>query len=190
MKMMGTWILAFASSFCKSSPLSPGSRTSSTRQLGTAGSCIRKSSTAELNTWTSRSIDSNRLTSAKRTPSSSSTMKTVGFWPVALPGGKVVGLGKRGLRKDQSWLKSHLRTLPQSHAIASDRGIVAHSVRISVVPLSRAYLAPENAVADEHVKQHEREDEQSFAPEHESKGGMGSGALIDRDRERDHVGPE
>ncbi len=46
-KMMGIRIFALASSFWKSRPLTPGSRTSSTRQLATAGSLLFHSSAVD-----------------------------------------------------------------------------------------------------------------------------------------------
>src|SRR6516225_7766837 len=51
-------------------------------------------------------------------------------------------------------------------------------------------LAPEDAVADHGVKQHQWEDEETLSPEHEGETGMGRCGFFDRDRERDHVGPE
>src|SRR5438270_14065209 len=52
------------------------------------------------------------------------------------------------------------------------------------------YLASKDAVADRGVEQHQREDEKTLAPEHEGETGMRCGGFFDRDRERDHVGPE
>src|SRR5260221_12758856 len=51
-------------------------------------------------------------------------------------------------------------------------------------------LAAEYGVADHGVEQHQREDEETLAPEHEGEARIRRGGLVDRDRERDHVGPE
>src|SRR5690348_7968085 len=51
-------------------------------------------------------------------------------------------------------------------------------------------LASEDAVADDGVEQHQREDEETLAPKHEGETGMGCRGVLDRDRERDHVRPE
>src|SRR5499427_5550391 len=64
------------------------------------------------------------------------------------------------------------------------------SLSVSVVACRRAYLSPENAVADDGVEQHQREDEQALAPKHEGEAGVRRRGFLDRDRERDHVGPE
>src|SRR6516165_6123806 len=51
-------------------------------------------------------------------------------------------------------------------------------------------FSSEDAVADDGVKQHQREDEETRTPEHEGEAGMRCRGFLDRDRERDHVGPE
>src|SRR5216683_956405 len=81
--MTGIWMFALASSPWKSSPLTPGNLTSSTRQLATSGSSLRKKSPAEPNVSTLRLTDRNRLLSASRTDSSSSTTNTIGCSAVA-----------------------------------------------------------------------------------------------------------
>ena len=50
MKMIGMWMFAPASCAWKSSPLIPGSRMSSTRQLGASGKLALRNSGAEANT--------------------------------------------------------------------------------------------------------------------------------------------
>src|ERR1700730_2806590 len=59
-----------------------------------------------------------------------------------------------------------------------------------IMPSCWFNLASKDGVADGGVEQHQREDEQTLAPEHEGKARMRRGSLVDRDRERDHVGPE
>src|ERR1700756_60215 len=51
-------------------------------------------------------------------------------------------------------------------------------------------LASEDAVADDGVEQHQRENEETLAPKHEGETGMWRRRFLDRDRERDHVRPE
>src|SRR5262245_34480039 len=83
MNMMGIWMFALASSAWKSSPLTPGNLTSSTRQLATSGSLLRNKSAAEPNVSTLRLTDRNRLLSASLSDSSSSTTNTIGASAVA-----------------------------------------------------------------------------------------------------------
>src|SRR5262249_33880818 len=71
-------MFALASSAWKSSPLIPGNLTSSTRQLATSASLLRKKSAVEPNVSTLSLTDRNRLLSASRMDSSSSTTNTVG----------------------------------------------------------------------------------------------------------------
>src|SRR5271169_6377095 len=52
-----------------------------------------------------------------------------------------------------------------------------------------ANLAPEDAVADDRVEQHQREDDDA-TPEHEPKTGLRRGGLADGDNEGNHVWPE
>src|SRR6516162_88650 len=59
-----------------------------------------------------------------------------------------------------------------------------------IVSRGRPDLASEDAVTDHCVKQHQREDEEAFAPEHEGETGMRGGGFLDRHREWDHVRPE
>src|SRR5271163_2490364 len=54
----------------------------------------------------------------------------------------------------------------------------------------RPDLASEDRVADRGVEQHQWEDEEARAPEHEGQTGMWRWRFFDRDRERDHVRPE
>src|SRR5277367_1566956 len=77
--------------------------------------------------------------------------------------------------------------LTRSSVIVS---MVAAPCWFSVVVGGRPDLASEDTVADDGVEQHQREDEEALAPEHEGETGMGCGGFFDRDRERDHVGPE
>src|SRR5580700_108983 len=58
------------------------------------------------------------------------------------------------------------------------------------MPCRRPDLASEHGVADYGVEQHQREDEEALAPEHEGETGMRGGGFLNRDREWDHVGPE
>src|SRR5271165_7261947 len=51
-------------------------------------------------------------------------------------------------------------------------------------------LSPEDAVADHGVEQHQWEDEETLAPEHEGETGMRGCSFFDGDRERDHVRPK
>src|SRR5215472_6793928 len=67
------------SSCCRSRPLSPGSWTSNTRQLGTSGLEKAKNSCAEGKVCTLNVADRTRLPRASRTDSSSSTTYTSGL---------------------------------------------------------------------------------------------------------------
>src|SRR5215472_6631191 len=67
------------SSCCRSRPLSPGSLTSNTRQLGTSGLGKAKNSLAEGKLCTLNVTDRTRLPRASRTDSSSSTTYTSGL---------------------------------------------------------------------------------------------------------------
>src|SRR5215470_15570750 len=67
------------SSCCRSRPLSPGSWTSNTRQLGTSGLGKAKNSCAEGKLCTLNVTDRTRLPRASRTDSSSSTTYTSGL---------------------------------------------------------------------------------------------------------------
>ena len=51
-------------------------------------------------------------------------------------------------------------------------------------------LAPEDAVADERVDQHQWKDDHPAAPEHERKAGLRRRGLVDGDEEGNHVWPE
>ena len=51
-------------------------------------------------------------------------------------------------------------------------------------------LASEHAVADDRVKQHQREDEHPASPEHERQTGWRRGGSVDGDDEGNHVWPE
>src|SRR5205823_13597615 len=61
---------------------------------------------------------------------------------------------------------------------------------VSVVIGRGPYLSSEDGVADDRIEQHQREDEEPLAPEHEGEAGMRRRSFLDRDRERDHVRPE
>src|SRR5918992_5349844 len=61
----------------RSSPLRPGSRTSSTRQAGTSGRCPVRNSRAEANVSTLRPTERRKLWSASRIAASSSITKTI-----------------------------------------------------------------------------------------------------------------
>src|SRR5438093_10668046 len=63
-------------------------------------------------------------------------------------------------------------------------------VLISVVVGGWPDLAAKDAIADYRVDQHQREYEETLAPEHEGEAGMGCGGFLNGDRERNHVGPE
>src|ERR1700690_3094654 len=77
-KMMGIVIPARASDSWKSRPLAPGSRMSSTRQLGVAGRTALRKPSVEAKVCASNPTDSRRLLTASRTEASSSTTKIVG----------------------------------------------------------------------------------------------------------------
>src|SRR6266436_6379290 len=77
--------------------------------------------------------------------------------------------------------------LPASSEILSRWSIVSSRL---VVAGRRADLASEDAQADRGVDEHQGEDEEARTPEHEGKAGMRRRGVGDRDRERDHVGPE
>src|SRR5215813_1416732 len=89
MKMMGSGAWPLASSCCRSSPLQPGSWTSSTRQLGTSGRGLVKNSCAEANVWTFSPVERSRSLRLSRVDWSSSTTKTHGLSSgmAAPPGG-------------------------------------------------------------------------------------------------------
>src|SRR6266446_2462486 len=76
MKIMGSCALPLASSCCRSSPLRPGSWTSSTRQLGASGRWRVKNSWAEANVRTLSPAERMRLRRLSRIDLSSSTTKT------------------------------------------------------------------------------------------------------------------
>src|SRR5262249_45067327 len=67
-----------ASSFCRSSPLTPGSLTSSTRQPGASGRLASRNSCGAENDCTTRPTDWSSADRASRMCRSSSTMKTTG----------------------------------------------------------------------------------------------------------------
>src|SRR5215470_19125971 len=52
------------------------------------------------------------------------------------------------------------------------------------------HLAAEDAIPDNGIEQHEGVDKDARTPEHERKAGVGGCAGVDRDGERNHVGPE
>src|ERR1700731_804132 len=59
----------------------------------------------------------------------------------------------------------------------------------SIIYGCRSDLASEDAVTYECVEQHQGEDDHA-SPEHERKTGLRRGRLVDRNYERDHVGPK
>ena len=71
--------------FCRSSPLRPGSRTSSTKQPGTSGRVLRRKSCADANASTRSPTDRMRFLSDSRVPTSSSTTKTMASAAVMPP---------------------------------------------------------------------------------------------------------
>src|SRR5262249_24721303 len=75
-KMIGICTSALASSSCKSSPLRPGSLTSSTRQLGSCARDLTRKSAADAKVSTGRPAERMRLASDSRTDRSSSTTWT------------------------------------------------------------------------------------------------------------------
>src|SRR6266436_3342149 len=77
--MMGIWRSALASSFCRSSPLSPGSFTSSTRQPGTTVRALARNSCADAKVSTRKPADRIKPSSDSRTERSSSTTPTGGY---------------------------------------------------------------------------------------------------------------
>src|ERR1700737_523836 len=60
----------------------------------------------------------------------------------------------------------------------------------SLVPCGCSDLAPEDAVADKRVEQHQWEDDQPAPPEHERKTGWRRGRRAEGDYKGDPVGPE
>ena len=78
MKMTGRSMFDFAISRWKSSPLKPGSRTSSTMQPGASGRLNCRNSSVEPNDRTFRWIERIRLSSASRTEGLSSITNTTG----------------------------------------------------------------------------------------------------------------
>src|SRR5689334_2222260 len=77
-KMIGTGASASARARCKSRPLRPGSRTSSTRQPGASGRSARMNSCAPANVCTLNPADAMSRRRLSRTAGSSSTTKTTG----------------------------------------------------------------------------------------------------------------
>src|SRR3984957_9850877 len=81
-------------------------------------------------------------------------------------------------------------TISMSLRSASSRA--GHRLRLKlIVPVSGCCpdLTPEDAVGDDRVKQHHREDHDA-APEHEHETRLRRGGFVDGDDEGDHVGPE
>src|SRR2546427_1462614 len=78
MKMIGIDACTLASSCCSSSPLRPGSWTSSTRQLGPSGRGRVRNSWAEANVWTVSPMEQSRSRRLSRMDWSSSTTQTHG----------------------------------------------------------------------------------------------------------------
>src|SRR5262249_21933111 len=82
---------------------------------------------------------------------------------------------------------------PSKNRLVSGHPILPSSIpssSILIMPWRRPNLAPEDAVTDDRVEQHQREYEETLAPEHEGENGMRCRSFLDRDRERDHVRPE
>src|SRR6267142_1971739 len=76
--MMGMEMPDFSRNSWKSSPFTPGRRTSSTKQLGASGRGALQKSSVEGKTCAARPTDSSKLLIASRTEASSSTTKIVG----------------------------------------------------------------------------------------------------------------
>ena len=75
-KMIDVRAPDFASRCCRSRPLSPGSRTSSIRQLGTSAQGLARNSWADAKVSTFHPADRTSLPTASRTDASSSTTYT------------------------------------------------------------------------------------------------------------------
>ena len=84
MKIIGNCLFAAASCRCNSIPVCPGSRTSSTRQVGPSGRGASRNSSTELSRLTRKPADRSRLPSDACIPGSSSTTITVGGWSFVL----------------------------------------------------------------------------------------------------------
>src|ERR1700741_3799759 len=76
-KTIGTWISSLVSSCWKPSPLTPGNRTSSTRQLGPSGGLFWRKSCTDSNVSTRSPTDVTMPLMASRTERSSSITKIV-----------------------------------------------------------------------------------------------------------------
>src|ERR1700760_1864678 len=79
MKMIGIWTPAVTNSRCKSRPLNPGKRTSSSRQAGASGRGLRRNSPAVANAWTLYPTDRIRRSVDRRNAASSSMTITTGL---------------------------------------------------------------------------------------------------------------
>src|SRR5262245_61552411 len=82
--MIGGAVSRSASWCCRSSPLIPGRRTSTTRHAGPSAGGSRKNSCADPNDRTTRPTDLKRRSSAARTEASSSTTNTIGSGPITV----------------------------------------------------------------------------------------------------------
>src|SRR5262245_65338061 len=154
MKMIGRSISTAASSRCRSSPLRPGSRTSSTRQAGTSGRWLVRNSRADAKVVTLRPTERRRLWSASRIAASSSTTKTVScvlVMPIPL-------VARQGELKGRAVVAVRYRPEPPAMRLddrAADRQPHAHPVMLSRVkgleePLPTLRVQPNTAVLHGH----------------------------------------
>src|SRR6516165_9782921 len=117
MKMIGMSRRSVAICACKSRPLRPGSRISSTRQLGEAGRGRARNSVAEAKVSGRQPAESSNDSSDSRTEASSSTTKTIGVSKEAraeLDGGwaRLAELGEGGLASDMVVSPFHAASAP------------------------------------------------------------------------------
>src|SRR5262245_48642358 len=132
MKMIGRSISTAASSRCRSSPLRPGSRTSSTRQAGTSGRWLVRNSRADAKVATLRPTERRRLWSASRIAASSSITKTMACVLVML----LPLIGGQGEVKGGAVVAIRYRPEPPAVRLddgAADREPHAHPIRLGRV---------------------------------------------------------
>src|SRR5271154_7139766 len=85
------------------------------------------------------------------------------------------------------------RTATTKPAMTVRQALAAHPYGLNSmvsVPVRCPHLAPEDDVADDRVKQHERKDDHTAPPEHERKAGVRGGRSVNGDDGRNHVRPE
>src|SRR5262245_56112965 len=154
MNMIGRSISTAASSRCRSSPLRPGSRTSSTRQAGASGRWLVRNSRAEAKVTTRRPTEQRRLWSASRIAASSSITKTVSCVLVML----IPLVAGQGELEGRAAVAVHYRPEPPAVRLddrAADCQPHAHPVRFSRVkgleePLPTLRVQPNTAVLHGH----------------------------------------